>query len=103
MVFPFGALAPDGRERGHQWHRSIQSIVLEIDKNIKEQNDEALTLSNLARFLGYSECYVSRKFSEISGVQLRDYLRYRKLAFAHKYIRDTEEGILDIVQTSRKK
>ena len=20
MVFPFGALAPDGRESGHQWH-----------------------------------------------------------------------------------
>ena len=29
-------------------------------------------------------------------MQLRDYLRYRKLAFALKDIRDTEEGILDI-------
>lgn len=79
-----------------EWQKSIQSIVFEIDKNIKEQNDEALTLSNLAGVLGYSEYYVSRKFREISGMQLRDYLRYRKLAFALKDIRDTEDGILDI-------
>lgn len=79
-----------------EWHKSIQNIVLEIDKNIKNQNDEALTLSNLAGFLGYSEYYVSRKFREISGMQLRDYLRYRKLAFALRDIRDMEEGILNI-------
>ncbi|MDD6447243.1 MAG: helix-turn-helix transcriptional regulator, partial [Ruminococcus sp.] len=79
-----------------EWHRSIQSIVLEIDKCIKSQNDEALTLAYLAEFLGYSEYYVSRKFKKISGMQLRDYLRYRKLAFALKEIRDTKSGILDI-------
>ncbi len=79
-----------------EWHKSIQSIIIEIDKCIKSQNDEALTLSNLAGFLGYSEYYVSRKFKEISGMQLRDYLRYRKLAFALKDIRNTENGILDI-------
>lgn len=79
-----------------EWNKNIQNIVLEIDKNIKNQNDEALTLCNLAVFLGYSEYYVSRKFSEISGMSLRDYLRYRKLAFALKDIRDTQEGIIDI-------
>ncbi|MDD6313171.1 MAG: helix-turn-helix transcriptional regulator [Firmicutes bacterium] len=80
----------------HEWHKSIQCIVLEIDRNIREQNDEALTLANLSGFLGYSEYYVSRKFREISGMQLRDYLRNRRLAFALKDIRDTETGILDI-------
>ena len=79
-----------------EWNKNIQNSVLEIDKNIKNQNDEALTLCNLEVFLGYSEYYVSRKFSEISGMSLRDYLRYRKLAFALKDIRDTQEGIIDI-------
>ena len=80
-----------------RWHKSIQSIVLQIDKCIKSQNDEALTLANLSEFLGYSEYYVSRKFKEISGMQLRDYLRYRKLAFALKDIQNTESGYeLDI-------
>ena len=76
--------------------KSIQGIILEIDNNIKSQNDEALTLSNLAEVLGYSEYYVSRKFKEISVMSLRYYLRYRKLAFALKDIRDTKDGILDI-------
>ena len=43
-----------------------------------------------------SEYYLSKKFKEISGMQFRDYLRYRKLAFALKELRDTENGILDI-------
>ncbi len=80
----------------NEWSRNIQNIVYEIDKSIKGQNDEALTLRELAEGLGYSEYYVSRKFSEISGMSLRDYLRYRKLAFALKDIRDTQEGIIDI-------
>lgn len=78
------------------WQKSIQSVVVKIDDSIKKQNDEALTLSNLSRSLGYSEYYLSRKFREISGMSFRDYLRHRKLAFALKDIRDTEERILDI-------
>ncbi len=79
-----------------EWEKYIQDIVLKIDDNIKKHSDETLTLSNLAEMLGYSECYVSRKFGEISGMPLRDYLRYRKLAFALKDIRDTDDGVLDI-------
>ena len=79
-----------------EWQRSIQSVVAEIDCNIKAKNDEALTLSNLAKSIGYSEYYVSRKFRNISGMQLRDYLRGRRLAFALKDVRDTKEGILEI-------
>ncbi|MDE7332481.1 MAG: helix-turn-helix transcriptional regulator [Lachnospiraceae bacterium] len=80
----------------HEWNRSIQDIVAEIDKNIKSQNDAALTLYNLAATLGYSEYYLSRQFSKIAGMPLRDYMRYRKLAFALKDIRDTDDGILNI-------
>lgn len=78
------------------WYKNIQKIVDRIDSCIKSRNDEEITLSRLALELGYSEYYVSRKFKEISGMQLRDYLRYRKLAFALKDIRDTKTGILDI-------
>ena len=78
------------------WYKSIQTIIFEIDRCIKDQRDTALTLTALSERLGYSEYYVSRKFKEISGMSLRDYLRYRRLAFALKDIRDTEEGLLDI-------
>lgn len=80
----------------YEWHKNVQDIVCEIDKCIKSQNDEALTLDCLSQKLGYSQFYVSRKFREISGMQLRDYMRYRKLAFALKDVRDTTTGLLDI-------
>lgn len=80
----------------YEWHRNIQTIIDEIDSCIKKQSDEELTLKHLAQKTGYSEYYTSRKFREISGMQFRDYLRYRRLAFALKDIRDTELGILDI-------
>lgn len=80
----------------YDWYRNIQNVIDEIDACIKNHDDEALTLSRLAKVLGYSEFYVSRKFSEISGMLLRDYMRYRRLAFALRELRDTERGILDI-------
>ena len=79
-----------------EWHKQVQTIIDEIDESIKERNDEAVTLNDLACRLGYSEFYVSKKFREISGMQFRDYLRYRKLAFALKDIRDTDESLLEI-------
>ncbi|MDD6315921.1 MAG: helix-turn-helix domain-containing protein [Clostridia bacterium] len=78
------------------WYKSIQIIIGEIDQCIKSRGDEVVTLRRLAARLGYSECYVSRKFREISGMQLREYLHYRRLAFALRALRDTEHGILDI-------
>lgn len=80
----------------YEWQKQIQIIVDEIDECIKRHDDEGLTLHNLSGKLGYSEFYTTRKFKEISGVQLRDYLRLRKLAFALKEVRDSQRGILDI-------
>nr|WP_306290211.1 helix-turn-helix transcriptional regulator [Pseudoflavonifractor phocaeensis] len=74
----------------------IQRIVDEIDSCIKNQNSEALTLGALSRTLGYSEFYTTRKFKEISGMQFRDYLRRRKLAFALKEVRDGSKSLLNI-------
>lgn len=80
----------------YQWQKQIQLIVDEIDICIKNHNDEALTLGCLSSRLGYSEFHTTRKFKEISGMQFRDYLRHRKLAFALKEVRDSEKSLLDI-------
>lgn len=80
----------------NEWHKQVQGIVNEIDICIKQKNDDALTLTALAEKLGYSEYYVSRKFREISGMNLRDYMGQRMLAFALKEVRDTKRGLLDI-------
>ena len=80
----------------HEWSKKIQVIIDIIDICIRKNADTELSLNYLAEMLGYSEYYVSRKFREISGMQFRDYLRYRRLAFALKELGETEEGILDI-------
>lgn len=79
-----------------EWIRSIQNMIDDIDESIRAQDDEALTLERLAWRLGYSEYYVSRKFKEISGMTLRDYLHGRRLAFALKAVRDSDEELLTI-------
>ena len=80
----------------YEWQKQIQIIVDEIDNSIKNHQDEALTLDALAHKLGYSAFYTTRKFKEISNLQLRDYLRLRKLAFALKAVRDCEKTLLEI-------
>ncbi|WP_455620230.1 helix-turn-helix transcriptional regulator [Eisenbergiella sp.] len=80
----------------YEWQKQIQMIVDEIDSCIKNYDDEALTLRCLSRRLGYSEFYATRKFREVSGMQLRDYLRHRKLAFALKEVRDSDKSLLHI-------
>ena len=61
----------------YEWRRQIQIIVDEIDRCIRNHDDEALTLRALSRKLGYSEFHTTRKFREISGMPFRDYLRRR--------------------------
>ncbi len=80
----------------YRWYKNIQKLIDEIDICIKSKSDEELSLTHLAKKFGYSEYHFSRKFKEISGMQFRDYLRYRKLAFALKQVRDTQDSILDI-------
>ena len=79
-----------------QWYAYVQKMVEEIDIHIRQKADEALTLSALSEKMGYTTSYISRKFREISGMQFRDYLRLRKLAFAVKEIRDSDKSLLDI-------
>lgn len=80
----------------YEWQKQIQIIVDEIDSCIRNHEDEILTLHHLSCMLGYSEFYTTRKFKEISGMQFKDYLRRRKLAFALKEVRDSDKDILDI-------
>jgi len=67
-----------------------------IDRCIENRDDDSLTLRSIAKGSGYSEFHMTRKFRELTGVTLRDYLRGRRLAFALIDVRDTEKSILDI-------
>lgn len=79
-----------------EWHRIIQNIVDEIDLCIKNKGDDGAALTALSEKFGYSEFHLSRKFREVTGMQFRDYLRQRRLAFALKDVRDTDRSLIDI-------
>ena len=79
-----------------EWNRNITRIIEKIDECIREGSDEALTLRRLAEQLGYSEYHFSRMFRQVSGMRLREYLRYRRLAFALAPVRDTRDSFLKI-------
>ena len=79
-----------------QWQKKIQHIVDRIDDCIRNKNDESLPLKLLAQEFGYSESHFSRRLRQVSGMQFRDYLRYRKLAFALRQLRDTDNSVLQI-------
>lgn len=78
------------------WYKEIQRLIERLDECIKANQNEETSLKALSAEFGYSETYISRKFREISGMRLRDYLHYRRLAFALVQVRDTERGLLDI-------
>ena len=80
----------------HEWPRLIQGMVDEIDRSILAHEEETLTLQRLSRDMGYSAYHATRKFREIAGIPLRDYLRRRRLAFALKEVRDSDRTLLDI-------
>ena len=80
----------------YEWRRLIQSVVDEIDQCILNGEDEKLTLRGLAKRLGYSEYHMTRKFREIAGMPLRNYLRLRRMAFALREVRDSQKTLLEI-------
>lgn len=80
----------------YEWQKQIQEMVDDIDRCIADRQDEALTLRSLSGRLGYSAYHTTRKFKEITGMPFRDYLRQRRLAFALKAVRDSDQSLLEI-------
>lgn len=78
------------------WQENIQSIIEIIDQSINSGMDDTLTVETISQKLGYSYFYTSRKFTEISGLQLKDYLRFRKLSLSLMELQDSEKNILEI-------
>ncbi len=71
-----------------QWNRCMQPLIDEIDACIRDKQNETLTLRILSQKFGYSESHFSRNFRRVSGMRLRDYLRFRRLAFALAPLRE---------------
>ncbi len=78
----------------YEWPRLIQDMVDEIDRSILAHEEETLTLQRLSRDMGYSAYHATRKFREIAGMPLRDYLRRRRLRYGVRLLDTATPGRL---------
>lgn len=73
-------------------HSIIQQSIEYIEANLHED----LTLDTVASFAGFSKYHYHRLFSQATGVNLAEYIRYRRMANAASALLFTKLPILEI-------
>ncbi|MBQ4093831.1 MAG: helix-turn-helix transcriptional regulator [Oscillospiraceae bacterium] len=79
-----------------KWQQTVQQMVAQLDDSIRRGESDDMTLARLAESMGYSQYHTSRRFRETAGISFRQYLQGRRLAFALRALRDSDESILSI-------
>jgi len=79
----------------YEWNEMVQRMVDWLEEHVTENS----VLLKMSKQLGYSPYYCSRQFNRMTGMTLRDYVRYRRISRAALELRDTDRRILDIAVT----
>lgn len=74
------------------WYGEVQKIKSFIERNVEEN----ISLSQLSKFCGYSPHYLSKKFHELEGIPLKEYLLTAKIQHSAVQLSQTDDRILDI-------
>ena len=72
------------------------SDMLVAARYIKEHFSEHITLSSLADMAGLTPAYFSRKFTQVTGMGMKEYLSYVRLQSAAQELRSTDHKITEI-------
>ncbi|MCY8027840.1 AraC family transcriptional regulator [Bacillus sonorensis] len=91
----YRALKNGGQTEVKQLHPMNEKIS-EIASYIHDHYHETITLNGLAERFYISPSYLSRVFKKVTGFHLHEYLRHIRIREAKKYLRDTDEKILNI-------
>ena len=92
----------DYTQRVHRIRSSVSAVSPQIQSvcdRLMLSPEENPTLASLAKELGYSESYLSRKFHQETGLTLKDFLLQQKIEKAKTLLRSTT---LSIVAVSEK-
>ena len=73
------------------WYDEIQKIKSWIDKNIED-----VSLAQLSNYFGYSPHYLSKKFHELEGIPLKEYILTSRIQHAAIHLVETNDKIIDI-------
>lgn len=74
------------------WYDEVQKIKSWIDRNIEEN----ISLSQLSNYSGYSPYYLSKKFHELEGISLKEYILISKIQHSAIQLNETNDRIIDI-------
>lgn len=71
-------------------------VILEIQKYISSHYDEEITLESLAEKFFFSTFYISRKFKEITGYNIKNYIILSRLSYAKELLRYSKLSITEV-------
>lgn len=84
------------RVRKSKENLDISGPIMEICEYIITHVKDKLTLTELAERVGYSEYYLSHKFKEETGENIKDYIRRKKINEAKLLLAGTKMSVLEI-------
>ena len=73
-------------------------IVHRVSEYVRLHYSDELSLSELSRIFSVSEGYLSRRFKEVSGVGLNEYITFVRIINAERLLRDGERSITYVAQ-----
>lgn len=74
------------------WYDEIQRIKAWIDKNVEGN----ISLAEISDYCGYSPHYLSKKFHELEGITLKEYMLVLKIQHCARQLLETDSRIIDI-------
>ena len=82
-----------------------KSVVRESDKIIYTISDyicknyaQDITLKGLSKAFSISEGYLSRKFKEVSGLGINQYITYVRISHAEKFLKESSLSVTEIAE-----
>lgn len=82
--------------RGGSLNNDKLIAVKRIQKYIKANIHNPITLSGISRYANYSPWYCARIFKEIVGMSIFTYIRRLRLTSAARVLRDTDAKVVDV-------
>lgn len=87
------------RVHKHRTNPHVSHYIQACRDYIELHTDEALSLSVLARRVGYSESHLSRKFKQEMGVSVSTYIKYARVERAKFMLTATQNSVSKIAES----
>jgi len=78
--------------------RESDKIVYLVSAYISDNYQQELTLKGLSSVFSISEGYLSRKFKEVTGLGVKQYITYVRISHAEKLLRQSELSVTEIAE-----